>query len=528
MESFRDSNPTDQPEEAGTQVFPSFVSKNTVLECTNVWIYYLQMLNGLCTAGVRLSQCLNNLAQLSGKSLFVASQCQTSWDELLKATLVATQTVKTHIVASLQDISIVDTYSEQDSQQQFDNNQQIISENVLTFINLQYQFSLANCEFFGIMATCPCCQTLSGGVHDPDCGMASLQQCFARLCTQEPRSQTSSPHSGPSHSYHIESTKTDVPRTQSPGSAGANPDIRVPSPFQGQESIRGPSPVHGFVDTIRGPSNFETIRGPFPNPGQLHTMKTMFPGRRGSRSPLNFPLFPLNGQRRWSEAAAAEVMSESSEGTMRRWSMPWDSGKSEQHSWPKILPMSKLTVPISTSSQDRSRSVTPESSCIPSILGSEGLAEAIQLLSSRPLRTTMIPTHLGHPNEERFSRKMYHMQHGHRAPVSLQDPHETGTTPVTQQYEINPPIFPQGYSRKSSSSTDSSSCLSIHSRSTTSSERGSDVTAAMVRTHHIYSIWSGSDYLPFIRVPESQEPQESSDEDESTDGSRQSLYPKPT
>lgn len=67
---------------------------------------------------------------------------------------------------------------------------------------------------------------------------------------------------------------------------------RVPSPHQ--ENIRGPSPVHNFL---------ENIRGPLPNPGHLLGMKTPF--YRCSRSPLNFPLFPL--QRRWSEAAAGEV-----------------------------------------------------------------------------------------------------------------------------------------------------------------------------------------------------------------------------
>lgn len=54
------------------------------------------------------------------------------------------------------------------------------------------------------------------------------------------------------------------------------------------------------------------MRGPLPNPGLLQGMKAPFHGgsgvSRGLRSPLHFPLFPLlQGQRRWSEAAAAEV-----------------------------------------------------------------------------------------------------------------------------------------------------------------------------------------------------------------------------
>lgn len=45
--------------------------------------------------------------------------------------------------------------------------------------------------------------------------------------------------------------------------------------------------------------------------------------------------------------------------------------------------------------------------------------------------------------------------------------------------------------------------------------------------HHLYSIWSGSDHLPFIRLPESQEPLDDSDT-ESADNSTNSLYPRPT
>lgn len=135
---------------------------------------------------------------------------------------------------------------------------------------------------------------------------------------------------------------------------------RGPSPHQ---DIRGPSPIQGFL---------ENIRGPLPNPGHLLAMKTPF--YRCSRSPLNFPLFPLNGQRRWSEAAAGEVKGESTimdaESQMRRWSMPWEASKSERNTvtWhqTRIMPISKLAVPImnpplttSKTSTDRSQTTTP-------------------------------------------------------------------------------------------------------------------------------------------------------------------------
>jgi len=86
-------------------------------------------------------------------------------------------------------------------------------------------------------------------------------------------------------------------------------------------------------------------------------MKLPFPGRGGQRSPLHFPLFPLGGPRRWSEAAATEMGSSEggkTEGTARRWSMPYDTA------WTggERPGSSKLAVP-GGGSQDRSRSTTP-------------------------------------------------------------------------------------------------------------------------------------------------------------------------
>lgn len=314
------------------------------------------MLNNLCSAGLRLSQSLSCLALSQNSQL--ASQCCMSWDELTKATVIASHSVKNHIAAAMQDMSIGDTFTEDDAHRQKEHNQQIIMENLLTFINLQYQFSIAGCECFGSMAMCPSCQTVPGGTHDSDCSMATLQQCFAKLHTQESHSQMSSPH------YQVDRglldspkchdiVRSDYSRQQSP--LTANPEPRGSSPYH--EFHRGPSPIHSYSD-IRGPTHVESLRGPFPNPGHLQTMKFPFPGR-GSRSPLHFPLFPLSGQRRWSEAAAGEVSVESGDSSMRRWSMPWDSARVETASWhQKYLP-SKLAVPTMSASQDRSRSTTP-------------------------------------------------------------------------------------------------------------------------------------------------------------------------
>ncbi|XP_030751460.1 uncharacterized protein LOC115878985 [Sitophilus oryzae] len=524
--------PSEGKETYETQQLSPNTLKVAAAECLNSWIGYLQMLNTMCAAGMRLAQALTNLSQM--QNVPIATQCMLSWEDLSRATAIASSSVKNHIAAAMQDMSIGDTFTDVDAQRQLEHNQQIITENLLTFINLQYQFSIASCETFGSMALCPSCQTTPGGVHNSDCSMAAVQQCFSK---HEPRSQMSSPR------------LEEGPKQHSPMA-----DTRGPSPYQ--EPIRGPSPIHSFSESVRGFAPLETLRGPFPAPGPLHTMKLPFPGRGGQRSPLHFPLFPLGGPRRWSEAAATEVKPEGTklEGTARRWSMPWDT------SWPgetgpnhsKATP-SKLSVPSAGCSQERSRSTTPESVASqaststaagvpsgPGVLPStEGLAEAIQLLSCRPARSsipgTSIPGHSyvpiwGESHEDRMHRRMFPSQRGNWQSVDV--PHVSGIS-MTEHYDI----FPSGApltSRKSSSSTDSSSCLSIHSRSTASgSERGSTSEGSgpdCVRLHtSLYSMWSGSEHLPFIRLPESQEPQDDSDTDDPpTEKSGYSPFPKPT
>ncbi|XP_018320401.1 uncharacterized protein LOC108733651 isoform X2 [Agrilus planipennis] len=378
--------------------------KVAATECLNNWICYLQILNSLCTAGLRLSQSLHNLSQF--QNVLLATQCQGSWEEFVKAASFATNTVKNHIASAMQDMIIGETFTDDDAQRQQEHNQQIITENLHTFINLQYQFSLAGCEIFGVMASCPSCHSAPGIQHVPDCSMATLQHCFSQIYAQETRSQTSSPHNtsadrnvgmldspkGPELSKFY-GTGPEFSRQHSP--INANPEPRSTSPFH--ETFRGSSP-----DTIKSTSHIETIRGPFPNPGHLYTMKSPFPGR-GSRSALHFPLFPLIGQRRWSEAAAATSVGESGaeggDGSMRRWSMPWDCGRVETAPWQQRYLPTKLTVPVAGTSQERSRSNTPET--LPNqpgtLPGGEGLAEAIQLLSCRPMRCSIPFAHTPHP-----------------------------------------------------------------------------------------------------------------------------------
>ncbi|CAG9854463.1 unnamed protein product [Phyllotreta striolata] len=515
-----------------------------VADCLNSWIHYLQMLNSMCSAGQRLSQSLANLSQM--QNIPLALQCQSSWEELSKSTVIASNSVKTHIANAMQDMSIGETFTESDAQRQQDHNQQIIMENLMAFINLQYQFSIAGCENFGSMAMCPLCQTAPGGVHSSECSLAALQQCFNRLYTHESSSQRSSPHLASEHAAdspkNQDQTKCEVPRQRSPQST------REHSPHT-EGIIRGPSPIHVFGESSRSACPLEILRGPFPVPGSLHSMKSQFPGR-GSRSPLHFPLFPLNCQRRWSEAGVGEASGDNGDETRRRWSMPWDTawGETTAPGQQRYLP-TKLTVP-SGHSQEKSRSTTPET--VPPvsqplmggpgvISGAEGLAEAIHLLSCRPARCSIPQTagphympHWGETAEERMHRRMMYpgpaSQRGNWQSIDV--PHSSGMS-VTEHCDIFPSGLPLT-SRKSSSSTDSSSCLSIHSRSTTSSsERGSASEASgteAMRLHaNLYSMWSGSEHLPFIRLPESQEPQDDSDTDDPpTEKSSSSYFPKPT
>lgn len=62
------------------------------------------MLNDLCSAGTKLAQSLHD----SVAQCRLTGQCLSGWDELTRATNVASNTVKNHIVASLKDHEILE------------------------------------------------------------------------------------------------------------------------------------------------------------------------------------------------------------------------------------------------------------------------------------------------------------------------------------------------------------------------------------------------------------------------------------
>ncbi|XP_043504507.1 uncharacterized protein LOC122525652 isoform X2 [Polistes fuscatus] len=398
-----------------------------VNECLGNWLIYLQTLNDLCTAGTKLAQSLQALLSVHDTvaQYRLSGQCFAGWEELSRATNVASNTVKNHVIAALKD---------HEARNNDGDKHDILKDNLLTFINLQYQFCVACCECLGGMAECSCSQSGSA-----DCDIAALQQCFERLYRSPVSSSTT------------------------------------------QQSVQN-----------------------------CH------------RSPLPYPLFPLQVQRRWSETAAADMSGESSENTMRRWSMPWDCRHVTE--WPRQEVRSRLKVPH----QDRSRSTTPDSVWKASAMASQdGLREAIQLLSCKPgirpsnqlsvYTTQHIPgvtlTTCNYeanydltvwPESRRVcsprcwphdfhSTSDHSDQSGHRD--SDQSVHSGGDHRDSGTTEALP-------SRKSSSSTDS--CVSAYSRSGSESAGGGGGECSRSQ---LYSMWSGND-VPFIKLPESSEVQD--------------------
>ncbi|XP_069695855.1 uncharacterized protein [Periplaneta americana] len=307
----------DKTGSAASSVTSITASPKEISDCLSGWLTYLQMLTGLCGAGSRLSHCLGTMVQdTSSPCHAVATQCQATWEELVKATANASTVVKAQVIPTLQEVNTASD-SDADSQKAHEHNQQVVCGSLMTFINLQYQFCVACCDFLGAMANSNCCQMNEATPtrHNSECIVGIIQQCFAQLYNPTP---------------------------------------------------------------------------PPPPPGS----------HRSVRSPLHFPLCSLQGpQRRWSEAAAGEVSGETSEGTMRRWSMPWESSRLAEHhtAWHgRLNPPSKLAVP-SANSQDRSRSTTPDSVWHSSLASQEELQEVIQLLSCRP--GVSHSTQLYHPSQ---------------------------------------------------------------------------------------------------------------------------------
>lgn len=378
----------------------SMSAKTALGECSAAWINYLSALNNLCTAGSKLAHSIAVLEQWSQteKPMFnnyTTSYLTNSWNDLARATTVATGTVKTHMLAILQDfatgswdfgLNAVEQASNAELEQKRlrEHNEIIILENAQAVINIQHQFCAASYDAFSSLTCCFVCQAPVGFPHEQDCSVMKQRSQY------DQRSQTPSPNlCGPSSK--VDSSRGNSLTDQRPIASG----ISEPVPTDQQ---RGPSPQMHFCD----PANpmqaiFEHTRGPLPNPGQLLSMKMPF--HRNVKSSLSFPLFPLNGQRRWSEAAAGEVIdgiTTDPESQMRRWSMPWEASKTDKNTvtWnqTRIMPMNTVkAASFKMSSSERYTSHTSDGGNWPMPLSSQdGLLEAIQLLSIRPTTVAQV------------------------------------------------------------------------------------------------------------------------------------------
>lgn len=66
------------------------------------------MLSGLCNAGSRLSHSLTGLLQDTiPNNRMMMMQCQTMWEELVKASTVASSNIKSQILSTLQEYSLM-------------------------------------------------------------------------------------------------------------------------------------------------------------------------------------------------------------------------------------------------------------------------------------------------------------------------------------------------------------------------------------------------------------------------------------
>ncbi|XP_049785263.1 uncharacterized protein LOC126187940 isoform X1 [Schistocerca cancellata] len=161
-----------QDSEKLVAISPNVSVCKEVSECLSSWFNYLQMLNGLCSAGSRLSEALGGMVRdTNSPSYAIAVQCHSAWEELVKATAAATSAVKSQVTTTLQDVN------NQDSTE----SSQVVCGSLMTFVKLQQQFCASCSEFLSSVPTCSCSSS-----HDPDCGIGVLQQSLARMYAPVP------------------------------------------------------------------------------------------------------------------------------------------------------------------------------------------------------------------------------------------------------------------------------------------------------------------------------------------------------
>ncbi|XP_071441264.1 uncharacterized protein [Hetaerina americana] len=148
----------------------SAVSAKDISDCISVWMSYLQMLNGLCSAGSRLSQGLQSLlgsSQGHVNAAPMASHCRNMWDDLARVTAETTAAVRSGIIAALQESAL--RINNPDATKPCEIGE-VACASLSTFMNMQYQFCLTCCECLrGIK--------MARGIPEPreDCSVSSCR-----------------------------------------------------------------------------------------------------------------------------------------------------------------------------------------------------------------------------------------------------------------------------------------------------------------------------------------------------------------
>ncbi|XP_048515593.1 uncharacterized protein LOC105692415 [Athalia rosae] len=431
-----------------------------VRECLSSWLAYLQTLNGLCTAGTKLAQSLQALLSThEGEDAPAArcrltGQCLAGWEELTRATNVASNTVKSHVshvMASLTETQGAGTADSQD----------ILCDNLLTFINLQYQFCLACCECLGGMAECSCSRN-----GRSECDVAALQRCFERLY---------SPSSGSSSGgqQHLQGQRSRLPYPLFPlqvqrrwsetaaaevsGTAVENATRRWSMPWDCRH-------VSDFLETPPT-THHDHIRG---------KLKVPIPQERGR------PVTPDNSSWKSSTMASQDGLREAIQLLSCR---PGIRPSTQLYHPSQHIPGVTLTTCSFDRNSDGSGTAWPDtrssSRCWPRDVNDHSDHSASEQSGT---------SGSGHrDSKDSIQSQSDHSGIGHR--------------------ESDAGIGEILGSRKSSSSNDS--CVSAQSRS---GSEGAVIGGESARSQ-LYSMWSGGD-LPFIKLPDASS--EQSDKDAST------------
>ncbi|XP_012058235.1 PREDICTED: uncharacterized protein LOC105621377 [Atta cephalotes] len=417
-------------------------------ECLGNWLTYLQTLNGLCTAGTKLAQSLQALLSVHDTvaQCRLTGQCLAGWEELARATHIASSTVKNHVITALRD---------HESRDNDGDKHDILRENLLTFVNLQYQFCVACCECLGGMAECSCSQSGSG-----DCDIAALQQCFERL------------YSSPVPPISSSSTQQSTQNCR-----------RSPLPY----SLFPLQVQRRWSETAAAEMSGESVESTMRRWSMPWDCKHVIEWpRQDARSRLRVP------QQDRSRSTTPDSV----------WkTMASQDGLQEAIQLLSCKPGVRSSNQLSAYTSQHIPGVTLTTCNFDSNYDSAIWSGSRRIGSPRcwPQDSSDHSDQSGH----RDSDHSVHSEHRDSEQSGASGSHGDSKDSIhshCDHREIEAGIADTLPSRKSSSSTDS--CVSVHSRSGSESAGGGECTRSQ-----LYSMWSGGD-LSFIKLPESNEVQD--------------------